>query len=399
MEFTRFSMGLRFAMTADADLTPEKVWGIVFSRVPNMLLTDVKLYGMWDDAFENEPEPAYICLFSNMRLSVGKRLYDLYSTDAALCSYLTAHLPFVQNNYVEQCSTVEYLGQIQPNGAVICGDVKYADMRFFGPKRPVPNRSVKTPAILIASEWISPLCTPADAARRICRAAAKAYPNARIVLQRIADGGRGTTDALVASCAGRYARTRATGLVYGVLPDRHAVLETDGRPPETIAAAIDEIRDDGYPDVILAAGKDALPETFPAQSRVTVLSALPLIEQPEGENVQYRSGIDTVLHYGGVLHMLESAALVVVATNAADESCALLGATADTICFQCRKFKRPCAVIARGSDGGYLVREQEEPAKAFADQSLFEVAEEVFLNYKMAGAGQPAVRRKRLIRK
>ena len=34
MEYSKFSLGLRFAMTSDSNLTPNDCWNIAFSQVP-----------------------------------------------------------------------------------------------------------------------------------------------------------------------------------------------------------------------------------------------------------------------------------------------------------------------------------------------------------------------------
>ena len=389
MEFSRFSIGLRFAMTRDAGLTPEDVWQIVFHRVPTTLLTDSKLYGMWDDAGADEPEKAYICLFSSLRLTVGQKLYDLLSTDFALCSYLTAYMPFVQNNRVERCEHVEYLGQIQPNGSVICGDVRYGDMLFTGGKRPIPNRYVKLPCVVVASELAYDDCTSTDAARRICRAAAKAYPNTRILPQRVASGGAGTLDALVAACCGRYMHIKSTDVRCGVLPDRTAILETAGMPRERLVATLEEIRDMGYHSVILAAGEELLPGLSVDGVSLQIWSTRPDMAESEENGVRRCSGLAAVLQYGGFQHLLENAALLVTATNAADSDCAMLDTVADTICYACRTRKIPFAVLARTPEGDFITRINDDAPRKAEETTLDGVAERLFKRMPLRN-GRPA---------
>ena len=378
MEFLRFSMGLRFAMTKDANLTPEKVWEIVFARVPTTLLTDSKLYGMWDDAAEDEPEPAYICLFSNLRLNVGKRLFDLLSTDFVLCSYLTAYMPFVQNNRVERCGSVEYLGQMQPNGSVICGDVRYGDMLFAGQKRAIPNRNVKLPCVVVASELAYGDCTPMDTARRICRAAAQAYPNTRILPQRIASGGAGTLDALTAACCGRYARIKATNVRYGVLPDRTAILETAGIDRSRLNETLQAIREAGYSEIILAAGDDAMPDLEAGGAALQVWSTRPDMAESDENGVRRCSGLSAVLRYGGFQHLLDNAALVVAATNTADGGLGIMDTVTDTICYACRRKRIPFALLARTPDGAFTLRRGDAEPERHGDITLDAAAETLF---------------------
>ena len=66
MEYSKFSLGLRFAMTSDASLTPDDCWNIVFSEVPITHVVGSTLFGAWDDVGDATSESAYICMFSNL---------------------------------------------------------------------------------------------------------------------------------------------------------------------------------------------------------------------------------------------------------------------------------------------------------------------------------------------
>ena len=116
MEFSRFSLGLRFAMTPYAGLTPEQVLSLLFSRVFSGLVEGLNLYCMWDDTAKDEPEPAFVCVFSNASLRRAKKLFGALSEDTQLFSYLTAFQPFVQNNLVEKCGAVQFIGTVGKDG-------------------------------------------------------------------------------------------------------------------------------------------------------------------------------------------------------------------------------------------------------------------------------------------
>ena len=75
MEYSKFSLGLRFAMTSDSNLTPADCWNITFSEVPITHTVGTTLFGAWDDVGAAESESAYICMFSNLPLKVGKALF------------------------------------------------------------------------------------------------------------------------------------------------------------------------------------------------------------------------------------------------------------------------------------------------------------------------------------
>lgn len=366
MEFKRFSLGLRFAMTKDAALSIQDVWDIVFSHVPAALVQGLLLYGAWDNTAIHEPEPAYICIFSKLSMKRAKRLYHALVADGLLCSHLTAYMPFVQNNWVEKCAEVEYLGCIGPDGTVAEGNARYAG-RIFSSLPPAGE--AKPPRVIIAAESLGNAYTPADVARRMIRAAARAYPAALITPARISDGGCGTVDTMVAACCGRYLLCAETGVRYGVLPDRTVVLETEQLTDEQFLQTLERIMRDGFRMFLLAAGKRRMQNMdFPPDISVTILSN-PVPAAPySNARVSYASGVDTILNCGGFLRLCEGAAAVVLATAARDESCELLGATADTIRFHCDQHRVPFSIIARRDASTYIIRPHGRPAESvFAD--------------------------------
>ena len=89
MEYSKFSLGLRFAMTSDSNLTPNDCWTITFSEVPLTNVVGATLFGAWDDVGAADSETAYICMFSNLPLKKGKALFAQLLQKPVLLSYLT----------------------------------------------------------------------------------------------------------------------------------------------------------------------------------------------------------------------------------------------------------------------------------------------------------------------
>lgn len=386
MEYKRFSLGIRFAMTKDADLTPERVWALAFARIAPALVQGLSLFGMWDPFSEREPEPAYACVFSGMSNKRAKRLYRALLDDSVLCSYLTAYSPFVQNNVIERCGEPESLGAVQSDGTITGGSVSYAGMRFCGLS--AGTCAPKRERIVIATEAIAGAYTPADAARRIMRAAARQCPDALMRVQRISDGGRGTLDTMVAACSGRYLLCRDTGVRYGVLPDRTAVVETEELSDEQVLKTLSAIMQDGYRNFLLAAGRQRRLPQLPESCSATVLTNPVPATPAEAKNVTYASGVETTLSESGFLHLVEGARIVVLGTTARDDTCRLLGATADSIRYHCGRKRVPFGVIARRSEGGYIVCAPDQKALCLPDATLDDAAERLFFSIPRSNKAQ-----------
>ena len=95
----------------------------------------------------------------------------------------------------------------------------------------------------------------------------------------------------------------------------------------------------------------------------------------EENGVRRCSGLAAVLQYGGFQHLLENAALLVTATNAADSDCAMLDTVADTICYACRTRKIPFAVLARTPEGDFITRINDDAPRKAEETTLDGVAE------------------------
>jgi hypothetical protein len=74
-----------------------------------------------DDVARAESESAYICMFSNLP-STPARTFTFSSRKAKPAFLLTIYRPFIQNNLVEKCGKVEYLGEVPSDGTINGGD-------------------------------------------------------------------------------------------------------------------------------------------------------------------------------------------------------------------------------------------------------------------------------------
>lgn len=385
MEYSKFSLGLRFAMTRDADLTPEACWNITFSEVPLTYAADANLFGAWDDVGAAESERAYICLFSNLPLKVGKALYSQLQLKPVLKSYLTIYRPFIQNNLVEKCSKVEYLGNVQPDGSVTGGEVAYGAMLISGAD-PAGCSGPACRRILIAPDAWEGRFTSADAVRHMLRSAAKILPKAKLSTQLIADGGRGTMDALVCSVNGRYLKAKITDetgeereLRYGVLPDRSLVFESEHLSKPELVQAMTLPQNRGFTHYIIAAGNGFLPEQLPESVDATVLGRRIPASQRNSSQIDYRNGVETLLDICNFDFHLSKADWLIILTRLLDETGGLIDPTADALLFHCRAQRKHAAVLAFTQDGRFFAKIDGSALVPIETESFDEAADALFL--------------------
>ena len=373
-------------MTSDANLTPQDCWNIAFSEVPITYMVDANLFGAWDDVGAAESETAYICLFSNLPLKIGKALYDQLQRKPSLLSYLTIYRPFIQNNLVEKCSEVEYLGNVQADGRVTGGDVFYGVMRLSGGEPEACDRPLSCKRILIAPDAWAGKFTSADAVRHMLRSAAHILPKAMLSTQLIADGGRGTMDAMVCSVKGRYHKATITAdnkepreIRYGVLPDRSVVLESEELSRDELNQALTLPQNRGYAYYYIAAGNGALPDSVPDGIEATVLGKRIPASRRNSAKIEYRNGIETVLDICNFNAHLARADWLIILTRLMDEAGSMQDPTADALLFHCRVLKKHAAVLAFTDDGRYFAKIDDSPLVPIETTQFDDAADALFL--------------------
>ena len=389
MDYSKFSLGLRFALTSDSNLTPEGCWSIAFSEVPLTHVVGSTLFGARDDVGDAEIESAYICMFSNLPLKTGKALFTQLMQKPVLLSHLTIYRPFIQNNRVETCSVVEYLGQVQDDGSVTGGDVSYASMKIVGGLPEVCEKPGQCRRILIAPDaWVGKF-TSADAARHKLRAASRVLPKASLATQLIADGGKGTIDALVCSNKGRYCKaqiTTASGetreLSYGILPNRTVVLESESLTEDELHQSLTLPQNKGFREYIIAAGTGVLPEDVPDGIYATVLGKRIPASRRNSIRVEYRNGIETVLEACEFNRRLQQADWLIALTRLLDDAGSLKDPTTDALLFHCRLLKKHAAILAFTDDGRFFAKVDNDPLVPIQTTSFDEAADALFLIIK-----------------
>lgn len=384
-EYSKFSLGLRFAMTRDADLTPESCWNIVFREVPFSRTEDANLFGAWDDVGDAESETAYICLFSNLSLKAGKALYASLQRKPVLKSYLTIYRPFIQNNLVEKCSKVEYLGSVQADGCVLNGEVAYGSMQITG-SDPDGCDGPMCRRILIAPDAWEGRFTSADAVRHMLRSAAKILPKAKLSTQLIADGGRGTLDALICSVNGRYLKAQIKSdagenreFRYGILPDRSVVFESEHLSKLELAQAMNLPQNRGFTHYVIAAGNGFLPDQLPESVNATVLGKQIPASLRNSSQIDYRNGIETLLDVCDFDFYLSKAEWLIILTRLLDETGVLTDSTADALLFHCRTQRKHAAVLAFTDDGRFFAKIDGSALVPIETTSFDEAADALFL--------------------
>ena len=396
MEYSKFSLGIRFAMTNDANLTPLDCWNIVFAEVPITYTVDANLFGAWDDVGAAESETAYICLFSNLPLSVGKDLYDQLQQKPSLLSYLTIYRPFIQNNLVEKCSEVEFLGSVQPDGTVTGGDVSYGTMRLVGALPEKCDNPASCRRILIAPDAWAGKFTSADAVRHMLRSAAHILPKAKLSTQLIADGGQGTMDAMVCSVNGRYLKATLPSeagqprkIRYGILPDRTVVLESEDLSETELEQALTLPQNRGFTKYYVAAGNGILPEQVPEGIDATVIGKRIPASRRNSAQIEYRNGVETVLEICNFNAHLAKADWLIILSRLMDEAGSMQDPTADALLFHCRVLHKHAAVLAFTEDGRYFAKIDDSPLVPIETTVFDDAADALFLiirNSPVAGA-------------
>jgi hypothetical protein len=389
MEYSKFSLGLRFAMTSDSNLTPEDCWSITFSEAPVTHVVGATLFGAWDDVGAAESEGAYICMFSNLPRKVGKALFAQLQQKPVLLSYLTIYHPFIQNNRVEKCSEVEYLGQVQADGTVSSGDIAYAAMQFSGSLPEACDKLGQCRRILIAPDAWDGMFTSADAARHMLRSASHMLPKAILRTQLIADGGKGTLDALVCSNKGRYLKAAITNahgeshdIHYGILPNRTVVIESEPLTKEELEQALTLPQNKGFTDYIIAAGAGVLPEDVPEGIHATVLGKRIPASLRNNIRVEYRNGIETVLEACSFNDHLARADWLIALTRLQDDAGSLKDPTTDALLFHCRVLRKHAAVLAFADDARFFAKINDHPLVPIETASFDEAADALFLIIK-----------------
>jgi len=396
MDYSKFSLGLRFALTSDSNLSPERCWEIAFSEVPITHVVGSTLFGAWDDVGAAESESAYICMFSNLPLKVGKALFSQLQHKPVLLSYLTIYRPFIQNNRVEKCSTVEYLGSVQEDGSISGGEIAYGSMQISGSLPEVCEKPGQCNRILIAPDAWAGKFTSADAARHMLRSASHMLPKAMLRTQLIADGGQGTLDALVCSNNGRYLKAKiltvsgeTLELHYGILPNRTVVIESEPLTKEELDQALTLPQNKGFTEYIIAAGAGVLPEDVPEGKYATVLGKRIPASQRNSIRIEYRNGIETVLEVCEFNLHLSKADWLIALTRLLDEAGSMKDPTTDALLFHCRLLNKHAAVLAFTDDGRFFAKIDDNPLVPIETSSFDEAADALFLIIKNTPVSPP----------
>ena len=258
MTFKRFSLGLRFLLQDAEGFSPVDAWNLLFASLSPAEVKGMELYGVRQ---QERNQQCYICVISRASLSRCRTLYARLSAHPLICSHLLFYRPFLQNNRLEQLDEYEYLGTVGDSGEVQYGAAAYGQMRFHGDNKPL-DPLLEPAVFLIAPDSYRGMLTPEQAIRCLMRVAYAYFPLAQILPFPMADGGRGTIDALIHALGGRYASAglkQADGTVietsYGILPDRTIVMESESVP--LAQQLLCEMLDIGYTSFIVGLYGDA----------------------------------------------------------------------------------------------------------------------------------------------
>ena len=235
MKFSGFVLGLRFSLAKASRMTEQEAFSVLFSRIPAKLVGGMKLYRMTDEANTYLPEPSVLLVFTNATLSAAQALYRQIASDTVLMSCLSIYEPFIQTNRSERCTDVVFVGSVGENGVVEGGDAAFGPMRFTG-------------SCTQAKKPIRLLVAAADGCvREISGRIGEADDT--ILTRPFPISGSILNDA-VALASGRYGFTKS-GILYGALPERTAVVACAALTDEAVSRAVEELYAYGYRSVFL----------------------------------------------------------------------------------------------------------------------------------------------------
>lgn len=385
MEFSRFSLGLRFALVEEHALSPRDCWRILLDRISGEQMESVRFYGAYNES-PGEPERAYICMMTNLSLAVGKGLCRRMRRMPYLLSYLTIYQPFILNNRLEKCGDIVYLGRVGQDGGVEAADETLRDLHLND--APTDQNDTKACLRMLISPYGHSFgrVTSAQAVRLIMRAASGLSECVRTNTQLFADGGEGTLDALVCSANGRYACGRIEGengdvvpIRYGVLPDRTIALEAYTLTQRELNQALSMPQNRGFTRYMVALDGREAPREIPDGITVTFLGAA-MPSEDASERISYRSAIDAILEAGAFERKLKQADILVTATRLLDPNGMLLSAATDDLLFRARKANIPYALIAFAPDGTFCWKTSFSPMARLACDGSYDDAAKQFCN-------------------
>ncbi len=250
--FPRFSIGFRFSLAQQPRLSASDCWRILLSRIPASIVVGASLHACLDDR-RQLPEDAYICAMGDLSLASGKLLCAHCIHDAVLHSYLTQYRPIIQNNEMLSLGRENYtdIGVVATDGSVAGCAAETVGLRFCAEY--AVAHAAKRGRILLVSEPCRQPQTKPDVGRAFLRSLGGQEKFGRIDRFFLPLSGVGLTDALIMAYNGRYASTTLPNsgrhLVYGVLPNRTALLDGVGVDAEALAAMREAVCLQGYRNV------------------------------------------------------------------------------------------------------------------------------------------------------
>jgi len=369
--FKKFSIGLRFWVRDRKKFSPSDAWNLLFACLSPKEVAGMELHGVFQ---EEQDGLCYITVISKASLSRCRALYARLSSHPLVCSHLMFYRPFVQNNRLEQLDGYAFLGTVGDSGDVQYGDTSYGCMRFHGNNKPM-DPLLEPAVFLIAPDACYDLLSPEQAIRSLMRVAYSYFPMAQILPYPLADGGKGSVDALIHALGGRYVQTKLhadngenTTLRYGILPDRTIVIESDNA--DSAQKLLCETLDSGYTSFIVGLyGDAACSKTSPF-----TLPLHPKIGDVQIRVIDSQSGISFFLDRAGFDARIRDVSVVITGDGRGSEN----HATA------VREIKRRCTEqnipVAVFEDNGEVPKTAEE-----ALSRLQESAEKVFDLLRMGG--------------
>ena len=270
-----FAMGFRFLINDAEGFSPKDAWNLLFETLSPGEVRGAELNGTFEVTGEGD---CYICILNNVPLKRCRVLYAKMAAHPLIASHLLFYRPVYQSNRLERLvADYEYLGTVADTGEVQYGTAAYGTMRFTGVDKKA-DPFMEPVLFLIAPDAYRGILTPTQSIRILMRVAYEYFPGAQIVPFQVADGGKGTIDALIHALGGRYVKSTyqeedgtSFEATYGILPDRTVVIEAQSR--RVADRILCETLDSGFTSFIIgltdkAEASSASPFILPLHPRI-----------------------------------------------------------------------------------------------------------------------------------
>ena len=222
-----FPIGMRFPVADFSEETRRACWRIALDAVFASDATETGLYEACETFDPISKSPVYICIVCYVGIKQSRAAGETLHSLDTLLTRLCLHKPLVQANTLESFGPYPILAEIDSTGKI---NPTEEGASFIPTETPTPMKQPVGKTILIAPLFEKDVCDAERVSRMIGIAAAER--GFRVRRMTVADGGKGTINALVNGTGGRYDTVscedingESVRMTIGIVPGHVAVIE------------------------------------------------------------------------------------------------------------------------------------------------------------------------------